>query len=324
MFAFENGNPIIEPNKGSIKFSMFANKEKTFSSWAREGLVQSLILIGLYGEALKISDLPTPQQWVDNIIHSLLFNADEKLWISLNYEMPLISEASPNSFFEGIFESLSKETWPIMAMFIEEEGVISPTSNHTGLLRALEGLAWIPEYIYNSSLLLLKFTSLDPGGRLSNRPLNSLTEIFKPWHYQTLADFDQRMEVLKRITNAEKNHGWKLLIRLLPDDYGVAHPTHKMRWRMFEISSNINYTYQEIWKTHSFIVNLLINIFDYSEEKLAQLIEESENVTLGTKDRERILKFAETEYLKVNHKEDTTWHILRKILGRHRSHLAAR
>lgn len=324
MFVFENGNPIVEPNKDGIKFSMFANKEKTFSGWAREGLVQSLILIGLYGEGLKISNLPTPQLWVDNIIHSLIFNADEKLWISLNYEMPLISEASPNSFFEGIFESLSKETLPIMAIFIEEEGVISPTSNHTGLLWALEGLAWIPEYIYNSSLLLLKFTSLDPGGRLSNRPLNSLTEIFKPWHYQTLADFDQRMEVLKRITNAEKNYGWKLLIRLLSDDHGVAHPTHKMRWRMFEINSNINYTYQEIWKTHSFIVDLLIDIFDYSEEKFAQLIEESENVTLGSKDRERILKFAETEYLKVNHKEYTTWHILRTILGRHRSHPDAR
>jgi hypothetical protein len=324
MFALANGNPLVEPEEGASDFVKFISKEKKNSSWAREGLIQSLILIGQFGEGFKMSSLSRPQLWVDNIVQSLLFNADEKLWISLNHEMPLISEASPASFFEATFESLSKESKSIMAMFIEEEGVLSPNSNHTGLLWALEGLAWVPEYIYNASSILLQLSALDPGGKLSNRPLNSLTEIFKPWHYQTLADFDQRMELLRRITNNEKNCGWQLLIRLLPDDHGVAHPTHKMRWRMFEINSNINYTYQEIWNTHSFIVDLLIDIFDYSEEKFAQLIEESENVKLAFKARERILEFAETEYLKVNHKDYTTWHILRTILARHRTHPDAR
>lgn len=319
-FALANGNPSVNLEEGAPKFAKFITRENAFSDWAREGLIQSLILIGQFGERFKISSLSTPQLWVDSIVQSLLSNAEEELWISLNSEMPLISEASPNSFFEATFQSLSKESMPIMAMFKEEDGMLSPTSNHTGLLWALEGLAWMPEYIYNATSILLKLSTLDPGGRLSNRPLNSLIEIFKPWHHQTLADFNLRMEVLKKITSNEKEFGWKLLINLLPDNHGIAHPTHKMRWRMFELKSNIDYSNIERFEAHSYIVDLLLNIFDNSEEKFAQLIEEAENNTLGPVERARILDFAEANYSNLKQKDYVTWHIIRKILSRHRSH----
>lgn len=318
MFAFQNGNPLVEPNQEASQLSMFFNKEKTFSTWVREGLVQSLILLGLYGDGLKIPNIPSPQLWVDNIIRSLIFKADGKLWTSLDHEMPLISEASPNSFFEAVYESLAQESLPIMEMFVEKDGFISPTSNHTGLLWALEGLAWMPEYLYNASLILLKLSSFDPGGKLANRPINSITEVFKPWHYQTLSSYEERMEILHQITNKETESGWTLLIRMLPDPHAIAHPTNKMRWRMFDKNFNINYTYEEIWDTHSYVVDLLLTIFDYSETKFSQLIEDS--VKLNPKDRDKILTFAETEYLKVAQTEFTTWHIIRKLLSHHRSY----
>ena len=82
--------------------------------------------------------------------------------------------------------------------------------NHTGLLWALEGLAWLPEYLKESSLILLKLAQLDPGGTLANRPINSISEIFKPWHYQTLAPYDDRMAILKDITEKQRESGWVL------------------------------------------------------------------------------------------------------------------
>jgi hypothetical protein len=318
MFAFQDGNPQVEPNQDSAELSIFFNREKTFSTWGREGLIQSLILIGLYGEGLKIPNIPTPQLWVDYLIHSLLFKAQGLLWASLDHEMPLISEASPNSFFESIYESLAQEKPPIMEIFVEKNGFISPTSYHTGLLWALEGLAWMPEYLYNASLVFLKLSSLDPGGNLVNRPINSITEVFKPWHYQTLSTYEERMEILKKITDKEKEPGWTLLKRMLPDRHGVAHPTNKMRWRMFDKNFNLNYTYPEIWSTYSFVIDLMISIFDHSEIKFSQLIDAS--VILEPGDREKVLSFAEIEYSKVDQIDFTTWHIIRKILSHHRSY----
>ncbi len=315
--TFKNGNPIIEPGDKN-SFATRFNKKKKYSNWAREGLTQSLILVGRLGDSIKIPNLNNPQNWVDSIVLDLLNNATGETWISVDHELPLISEASPESFLKATKNSLSKKQPEIMDMFNEEEGFLHKTSHHTGLLWALENLAWLPEYLRDVSLIFLKLSRLDPGGSLSNRPLNSISEIFKPWHYQTLASYDERMEILKYVTEQEKKLGWSLLIRMLPEHRGIAQPTHKMRWRMFDKNTNLKYTYQEIWDTHSAVIEMLINLFDYDETKFAQLIDEIPN--LRPSDREMVFKWADEVCLKVKQDEYTTWETIRKILNHHRSH----
>jgi hypothetical protein len=315
--SFKQGNPTIEPaNKNSFAASF--SKKKKYSNWAREGLTQSLILVGRLGDSIKIPNLNNPQNWVDSIILDLLYNASGETLVSVDNELPLISEASPDSFLKSINNSLAKEEPEVMDMFQEEDGFLHKTSHHTGLLWALENLAWLPEYLRDVSLILLKLSRLDPGGNLSNRPLNSITEIFKPWHYQTLASYDDRIEILKYVTEQEKETGWTLLIRMLPKHHGIAQPTHKMRWRMFDKNTNLKYTYQEIWDTHSAVIEMLIELFDYDENKFSQLINEVTN--LSHKDRDRVLNWADDVCLKVEQKNFTTWATIRKILNHHRSH----
>lgn len=314
--AFRNGNPTIEPEDEN-SFSAYFSKRKKYSKWSREGLVQSLILIGRLND-VKISNLKNPQSFVDALIFDLLDNASGEMWISVDHELPLIAEASPESLLSAVKKSLAKEQPEIMDMFMEEDGFIDKTSHHTGLLWALESLAWLPEYLLDSSLILLTLSSLDPGGRLSNRPSNSIAEIFKPWHYQTLASFDERMKVLRYITKKERKSGWSLLIRMLPDRHGIAHPTHKMRWRIFDKNINLSYTYEEIWKTHSEVIEMLISIFDNDEFKFAQLIEEIPN--LSSQDRKRVLEWAESIYENVEQIDFSSWECIRKILNQHRSH----
>ncbi|QMU26601.1 hypothetical protein [Adhaeribacter radiodurans] len=316
--GFKYGNPTLEPDSDKAAFTQFLSKEKKFSSWAREGLVQSLILIGLYGKGLKILDMESPQIWVDDIINELLNDADGQLWSSLNNEMPLISEASPNSFFNSIFDSLKKSPSPLLEVFREVEGFITPTSHHTGLLWALEGLAWDPEYLGDSALALSKLAQFDPGGALSNRPINSLVEVFKPWHYQTLASFDERMKTVRQIAAITKEIGWALLLQMLPQSHGVGHPTHKMRWRMLDHSFDKNYTYKEIWDTHSEVVNIMVSVFDYSEGQLSDILEGI--INLSIQDRESLLSFLDSELDKIQQVEYTAWHTLRNKLSHHRSY----
>ncbi len=314
--AFKNGNPIIEP-EDKDSFAAYFSKKNKFSNWSREGLTQSLILIGKLNR-IKIPNLNSPQSWVDNIILDLLNNASGEMWISVNQELPLISEASPESFLKSVKNSLAKEQPEIMDVFREEDGFIHKTSHHTGLLWALENLAWLPDHLRDVSLILLKLSRLDPGGSLANRPLNSISEIFKPWHYQTLASYDERIEILKYITEEEKESGWNLLIRMLPEHHGTAHPTHKMRWRMFDKNTNLSYTWNEIWDTHSAVVEMLINLFDNDEEKFSQLIKETTN--LSPKDRKRVLDWADEVCPNIKQEKFTTWETIRGILNHHRSH----
>ncbi|QUB48021.1 hypothetical protein J5A66_04390 [Prevotella sp. oral taxon 475] len=310
--AFRTGNPFIEPEGRVLTY--FNNRRK-YSDWSREGLVQSLILAGqIRGELLNIDN---PQDWVDNNIFDLLNNASGEVWISIDKELPLIAEASPEIFLKSVKKSLEKQEPEVMDMFKEEDGVFSKTSHHTGLLWALESLAWLPEYLRDVSLILLKLSGFDPGGNLSNRPINSITEIFKPWHYQTLAPFEYRMEVLKHITEKEKALGWSLLIRMLPSFHDVAFPTHKMRWRMFDKNTNLSYTYKEIWDTHSAIIEMLITIFDNDEDKFSQLIKETPR--LSHADRKRVLDWADEVCPNIKHEKFLVWETIRGILNHHRS-----
>jgi hypothetical protein len=319
----KGGNPIIEPPKGKAILAFFS-KEYFYSHWSREGLTQSLILIALYGENLSIPSFPAPQLWVDGIIKFLLAEASGQLWISLHNEMPLIAEASPISFLNALDESLSKVDKPILEMFKEEKGFISSSSAHTGLLWALEALAWDPEYFAHATLLLSKFAALDPGGQLANRPINSLHEIFKPWHYQTLSSFKERIDALNLIAKKEKEIAWIVLSQMLPNGHDTGQYTHRMRWRIFDRSLERNYTWKEIWDTHSAVIDILLSIFDFSEEKLSKLIQESTSTQLQPKERDRILTFIELNYDKVNQANYTAWHTLRGVLHHHRSHPTAK
>lgn len=313
-------NPAFELELGERQMASIRGKVSLYSKWCREGLTQSLILVGLHGDKLKFQESFQAQEWVDSIIKELLYDASGKLWASRDQDMPLIAEASPKSFFESAYHSLSSDDKPIMDMFQEEDGFISPTSHHTGLLWALEGLAWTEEYVYDASLILAKLASLDPGGNLSNRPLNSLREIYKPWHYQTLASFEDRMKILEQIIKNEYETGWELLSGMIPKGPGTAFPTHKLRWRLFERSFDNQYQWAEIFSTHSHVLDLLIEHFDSSEDKLADLMEKSESKQIQPSDREKVLLFIESNLEKVKITDNTAWHELRNTLSQHRSH----
>lgn len=312
-------NPAFELEPRERSFASIIGKTSLYSTWCREGLTQSLILVGLYGDKLKFQESYYAQEWVDDIIKELLYNAPGYLWASRNSELPLIAEASPKSFFESAYHSLSLENRPIMQMFVEDDGLISTTSNHTGLLRALEGLAWTEEYVYDATLLLAKLCTLDPGGKLLNRPSNSLREIFKPWHYQTLASFDDRMKILSQIIKKEYETGWKLLSGMIPNGPGTASPTYKLRWRLFEKSFDNQYQMSEIISTHSYVLDLLLEHFDYSEKKLIELLEKSESKQILAKDRDKVLTFIESILDKIEVSNNTVWHELRITLSEHRS-----
>jgi len=315
MYAFVSGNPQIE---SALEGKYFTSRSRKFSAWAREGLAQSLILVGRYGNMLSGSQVRDAQAWVDQVVFSLLDRADGALWRSLNDELPLLSEASPSSFLQAVTDSLSLPDMPVMNMFREEMEFITPVSSHTGLLWALEGLAWLPEYLHPASALLLQLADLDPGGALSNRPINSLTEIWKPWRYQTLAPYSERMEILELITAQYRKSGWKLLMRMLPQAHPVAQPTFKLRWRLFDKNTSLSYSYQELWDTHSTVVRLSLNLFDGSEAKFAGLMERS--VNLSAVDRDVLLLWAISESATLFQHEYIAWHTVRHILHHHRSH----
>lgn len=94
-----------------------------YSGWIGEGVVQSLILVSVFGDQLRF-DLPiTSSVWVDQIISKLLSTNDSDLWKSFERHLPLIAEASPNEFLIQVEKHIDSENSPVVALFDGDPGL---------------------------------------------------------------------------------------------------------------------------------------------------------------------------------------------------------
>lgn len=300
-----------------FKASMFGEVRK-YSEWLREGMLQTLILTSIYGN--------NKQNWVDRIVNNLLRNADSKKWFTLANMLPQIAEASPDTFLDNIEYSLNSKDKSILVLFREGNDVLFSRCNHAGLLWALEGLAWFPEYLPRVTLILGKLSELDPGGKWANRPIKTLRSIFLAWLPYTTANLKQRLDALDLLVKEDKNKksdiennvSFKLLLDLLPKPHDIGHPIYKPRWRGFSKLKVENLTNGEIYKTYSEILKRLLNIAGDNGIMLSKIFPSYDDFG-NPIDREKI-------YDHINRAIDTMtigkkemWDSLREMISRHKT-----
>lgn len=310
--VFDIDNSAVEAKSESASDHDVGNNNGC-SGFAKEGLTQSLILM------IKTSctSFSYGQQWVDEIISDLLSNPSGKTWIALGRYLPLIAEASPESFLKAVEESLGDTDPAIMEMFDVDRSSFGIT--HSGLLWALEGLAWFPDYLLRVSQILHQLWELDPGGQNANRPLNSLLGIFLPWHPQTIASSNDRLGALRLMTKRNERYDWELLERLLPTGGSMtAVESYKFRWRVFDQSTEVIVTYKELSESYTAIIDLLLELFDGAEYRYCQLIEAVQY--LCPWDRKKVIEWAKERGATLKQESYCTVNALRGVLNRHRSH----
>jgi len=204
-----------------------------------------------------------------------------------------------------------------MGMFSETEDALTSHSAHPALLWALEGLAWDPNLLSRVTLILGKLARLDPGGKLANRPINSLRAIFLLWLPQTSATLEQRLEVLDVLMKREPGIGWSLLIKLLPRPHDVGSFNHKPRWRQFSGRDEDKVTIKEYLESISGIVERIIKNVGTSGRRWSEVIENFPN--LPPQERGKVLSRLSECINSIDEGKFELWNKLRKILSRHRS-----
>jgi hypothetical protein len=142
-----------------------------------------------------------------------------------------MAEAAPDVFLDAIEAELRAPNGDIMTLFGDAGDPLYSRCLHSGLLWALESLAWYPPLLGRVSLVLAELAQRDPGSRWANRPCNTLAEIFLPWLPHTSASVDERISVIRSLTTKKPTPGWRLLLKLLPAVLGHSTPTHIPKWR---------------------------------------------------------------------------------------------
>jgi len=203
----------------------------------------------------------TGQQFADRILETLPgLRNDERLLRNLRRELPQLAEAAPGPLLSALELMLEGDGALIRPIFEEKEGLLFPRSYHTGLLWALETLAWDPTYFRRAVHVLSKLATIDPGGKLTNRPLNSLAEVFLPWSPNTNAAAPLRLAVLGEIASQDSNVGWDLIARLLPTVHGTSFPTAKPRLREAGAAERLPVTDRALEEMQGAVVDMALNL----------------------------------------------------------------
>ena len=227
-------NPMFELNPENRFAANIYGKIPKYSQELRKGLCETLVFLDIHGEKLK----NCTRYKIDEIglltIRELFQDADWELWASLNDILPILAEVAPREFLSSVENALKQSPCPFSELFNQEgKGGIIGANYLTGLLWALENLAWSDEYISRSILALANLAANDPGGSWANRPGNSITTILMPWMPQTMASVENRIVALKGIQRNYPEIAWKTLNKLLPYQNQVSVGSHKPSFRNF-------------------------------------------------------------------------------------------
>lgn len=228
--------PVTERWAASIH-----GKSRIHSSDLRRCVATTLAASGALGDERRIGAFGTLAEWTSAVVAQLLRRANENmsgdLWASLTDVLPLLAEAAPEAFMRAVEEGTQRRSEPVLSsMFLDQDdGGFSVSSPHTGLLWALESLAWSEKHAPRAIKLLATLAELDPGGKLSNRPANSLVDIFRTWCPQTSLSLSRRISVLDALRRDHEQVAWKLMLTMLLVREGATGSfTHSPRFRQWK------------------------------------------------------------------------------------------
>jgi hypothetical protein len=209
-------DPVYDMAKGERFYASIQGKVLRHSGALREGLVETMARLTQHDDTLKKTCGVSGSQVAEGLVYRLL--APEKgwsPWASLSHLLPTIAEASPNAFLDLVEKSLDRGAEGVSHVFHEEGDHMGPTP-HTGLLWALETLGWSPDLhmVRRVAVALARLAARDPGGRMSNRPINSLSEMLHHSMPQSNTSVQDRLAILDGILGLEleRDIGWEIAL----------------------------------------------------------------------------------------------------------------
>lgn len=209
------------------------NKTREISGALRDGLAETLVLLAVYGSNLFKARLnfDAPLH-ADRMVRSLLQPLTAITLESQSSDLPLYSEAAPETFLSIIEEDLRQpepETLNIMRPLAD---TLFSRAPRTGLIWALENLAWSERHFMRTVLVLGRLSEKVIDDNLVNKPRGSLSSIFRSWMPQTSAGLEARKLALTKLAEKHPTVAWPICIEQFePHGSRIGHYGHKPRWR---------------------------------------------------------------------------------------------
>lgn len=196
---------------------------------------ETLILLSEYGGRLFDQRLgASVESHVSDLVRKLLSPLDMQRLLSFEDDLAALAEAAPQVFLEAIEDDLrGDEPAALQLMKPVDSGIFGSGCSRTGILWALECVAWSPEYLSRVVDILARLSRRTIDDNWTTTPRNTLLSIFRYWMPETAAGVEQRMKALEGLVDRHPEIGWSVSLALarVPRTSIVALPNYRPQWR---------------------------------------------------------------------------------------------
>ena len=140
----------------------------------------------------------------------------------------------PGRFLEVFEEDLQGDEPGLLELMKPvDSGMFGTGRSRTGILSALECLAWCPTHFPRVVEILARLSYRKIDDNRSATPKNTLRSLFRFWMPDTDAAIDQRMRALDGLVARHPEIGWwiSLCVARRPRAYGIISRCYRPRWR---------------------------------------------------------------------------------------------
>ena len=311
-------DPSLEMPVEDRYMATIHNKILEHSSAMRKGVADGLALLGSKPNSLENCSQDKAKNTAVLVIREIFENADWILWGSLNDVLPALSEAAPNEFLNIVEKALDQDPCPFDELFKQEGNGLTGQNYMTGLLWALESLAWDKDYLVRVCVILGELAKRDPYGNWANRPSNSVSTILLPWLPQTLAPIKKRKVAMETLSKEVPDIAWNIIVSLLPNQIMASSGSHKPKWRqVVDYVQETEVTKEEFWEQTSIYAEMAVSMAKEDMNRLAELIECADQLP-GPAFRQFLEILQSREVIELPESQRTTiWNKLSKFITKY-------
>jgi hypothetical protein len=250
-------------------------KTRDHSAVLREGICETLVLLAVHGNNLFRERLGMDvKAHVNSIVSELLTPFNPETWASQRSDLPRYAEAAPDQFLDILEGDLESDDPKILSLLRPASSdLFGGGCPRSGLLWALEVLAWNAERLPRVANVLARLSEPHIEDNWQNKPENSLKSIFRAWMPQTAANVEQRKAVLEVVARRFPQVGWRLCIDQFDPHSTIGHYNHRPLWRKDASGVGQAVTRGEVPQFSRKALDIAINWPKHDEQTLGDLVE---------------------------------------------------
>lgn len=286
-YVLREDDPALDFPEDKRWAAKLYGKSRDHSSAIRKGLCETLVLLAVNGNNLFQERLGlNVEAQVNSVIRELLNPLGPKTWLSQQHDLPRYAEAAPDEFLRILEDDLKTNDPTIYSLLRPAGSGVFGGCPRSGLLWALELLAWKPERLVRAASILAKLSELRIDDNWGNKPENSLASIFRPWMPQTAAPIEQRKATMEILARIYPTVGWSLCVDQFDPGSTVGHYNNRPQWRNDASGAGQPIFGEEDYQSRRKALDIALDWPTHNENTLGDLVQRLQGIS--EKDQERI------------------------------------